>query len=190
MKKLCLALSFLLTVTQLHSFCDSWQPSIELRGAAFIPTGDLFQDIYGHATGNVQVELATRQDEGCWGLWTNVDFLAKEGNSVGLCKSTKAKIFDISFGFRRFWDWRCLTAALGFGANVGHISLRNCTTCSTNCAKEWGGGFVVKSNLYYDINDCWFLDLFADYTYQQICFTTNKAQIGGFKIGVGFGINL
>ena len=189
MKKIIALIGIVSSGAQLHSFYNSWQKSIELRGAAFIPTGDLFRDIYGSAAGNVQVELAARQNEGCWGAWMNGDFISKEGHSLGLCKSTTAKIFDFSLGVRRYWDIRCFTAALGFGANAGHIKLNNCTTCSPTCVSKWGGGFVIKSNLYYDITDCWFLDLFADYTYQKICFTNNEAHIGGVKLGAGVGVN-
>lgn len=163
--------------------------SIEIRGAAFIPTAELFRDIYGGAAGDVQVEVAVEPDDCCYGLWVNADFAAKHGTSLGLKKSTEVKIVNLSFGARYLFDFDCCyRLALGFGPNIGHIRLENCTTCSPCKISKTSIGFVVKSDLYYDITECWFLDFFVDYRYQKMNFT-DHVNVGGFIIGAGLGMN-
>ncbi|MBA3956852.1 MAG: hypothetical protein H0X51_00445 [Parachlamydiaceae bacterium] len=124
----------------------------------------------------------------CYETWVNFDWFTKHGRSEGLKDPTRVSAANISLGIRlpyHFCDQ--VTGYVGIGPSLGRIWVKNDSYCSHEKVSKLVIGGVLKSGILYFINDCIFIDLFADYLYQPVHFETH-VDIGGFKTGAGLGI--
>lgn len=158
---------------------------VEARAAAFIPTSDAFRRIYGTASAAFAIEAVYKLKNPLFGF-ANIDWLSKDGRSIGLHNFTSLKTLNTSFGLKLahpFWE-NCYPY-IGLGPNISVVWIHN----HSHCAKEQSKasvGLVAKSGLYIVLPKQLFLDVFVDYLYQPYNFSKH-ADIGGFKIGLGFG---
>jgi len=162
-----------------------WEAKV--RGAAFIPTNSLFREIYGSAAGNFDAEIAMNIGD-CLQVWANFDYTGIDGNSLNFCNPTSINIFSGSFGLKAPFDtndWSCVY--LGFGPAIGGIQIKDNSQfsgCSNN-TKAFVG-FVAKFGVDFFFANCWFVDFFADYTYQKVSFQ-KLVDASGVRIGAGIG---
>ncbi len=161
--------------------------SLKVRGAAFIPMGVRFKDVYGSVVSNVQIEAATRVCK-CLELWGNVDWFVKSGQSIGLRSFSHIDTINVSFGVKlpyKFSD--CWLMYVGVGPSIGRIELKNFLPTGSERVLKGAVGAVVKTGLYCHLNKHIFIDFFVDYLHQPVRFQST-VQIGGFKVGTGLGL--
>lgn len=160
--------------------------SVEVRSAAFIPTSDLFREIYSDVGANYQVEVATKLYRFMDG-WVNVDWFLKHGSSKGLHDPTRISIANRSLGVKfRYPFCNSLTGYIGLGPNLTVVWLKNKSRCTRERITKAAAGLVVKSGVDYFINKYLFLDFFVDYLYQPIDLGRD-VDVGGTKVGLGIG---
>lgn len=177
---------FLAVVNLVPLFADSGT-RVEIRAAGFIPSSERFRQVYHNIGASYQIE-ASANLYGCVDGWVNVDWFGKHGRSVGYSNPTRVEITNGSFGVRLpFRVCGPLTPYLGLGASFGQIRLRNKSPCCRETVSKFAVGGVLKSGVYYCINGCTYVDLFLDYLYQPVHFSS-CVDIGGVKAGIGFGV--
>lgn len=164
---------------------------VEVRGAAFYHSSKLFREIYGNVGTDYQVQFATRYF--CFELWSNIDWFSKHGKSVGFEDPTRVNIANCSLGLSYLYSLNCQTKLyLGAGPCFARIWLKNkLADHSHEIVSKTTFGGLFKAGLYYNITDCFFIDIFVDYVYQPVHFHKNHKHIdiGGVKPGIGIGIN-
>ena len=160
--------------------------SLKIRAAAFIPTSKLFREIYQTVGPCIELEYAYRFRDYLEG-WGNFDWFFKHGRSVGLNNPTKVKVANFSFGLKFPYNIKqCHEVYIGTGPSISGIWLTNKSCCGCEKVSKPAGGIIVKSGYYYNFSKHLFLDFFADYLYQPIHFQ-HRVDIGGLKMGIGFG---
>ncbi|MGB8467566.1 MAG: hypothetical protein WCE21_01045 [Candidatus Babeliales bacterium] len=161
--------------------------SLKVRSGAFFHTPQKFRKIYGVAGGCVEVEgaYATHANFEAFG---NLDyFIRQKGHSVGLKNPTDVQSFNFSFGVKVPYEVsRHIELYLGVGPSVGGIWIKNDSICGIEKVSQAIIGGVFKSGIYCNIDSRWFVDFFGDYLYQPTKFST-FADVGGFRLGAGFG---
>jgi hypothetical protein len=161
--------------------------NIKIRGSAFIPQSHRFRDIYGKAAGNIELEYVRSVCQHISG-WANIDGLVKHGHSIGFCNPTKIGVAQFSFGLDFPWkvgDRSILYA--GIGPSFGKVWLTNNSLCCCEKVSKGAVGFVVKSGVNICVSQHTFIEIFADYLFERVCFQ-NKVNVGGLKPGIAFGI--
>lgn len=160
--------------------------SFKVRTVAFIPRSERFRNIYGKAIGTIELEAAKRLCNHLE-LWVNSNVLFKHGRSIGFCNPTKIGTVNGSFGFKVPYQVRdCFTVYAGIGPNFTGIWLKNKSMCCKEKISKGAVGIVAKSGLDFFVREHLFFDFFVDYLYQPVNFQT-RVDIGGVKIGLGFG---
>ncbi len=186
MNKLTFRLLFLFLLGNLFSLM-AVETTWEIRSAAFFPSSHRFREIYGNVCLSLQLEASAKLYD-CADGWANLDWVSKNGKSDGFNDSTKVSIANFSFGIK-FPYQLCeqFTAYIGIGPSLSRIWLKNKSQCGHETVSKWAIGGVLKTGIYYYINNCVFIDVFLDYLYQPVPFETH-VNIGGFKTGLGLGV--
>ena len=181
------AIFFLLLMSSSFWLFAEYENTVELRSAAFIPTDNLFRDIYGNAGASYQLEASSAVYEGL-DVWGNLDLFSKPGRSVGLGNSTEILIANTSVGIKvPFQFSEKISPYIGIGISLGRVWLKNNSFCGEDKASKFAVGGVLKTGINYFFMENVFLDVFIDYLYQPVHFETD-IDIGGLKTGIGLGI--
>ncbi len=169
--------------------------SIEVRAAAFYPSGHTFREIYGNVGLSLQVEAArTLKNHNNIGIWGNVEWIFMDGKRRGPCGSSSVDMFDVSFGVKGigyFFEDALLLYA-GIGPEVGFVYIENkircCSGCHTNKQHRSRAaiGGILKTGANVRLSSIFNLSLFADYSYLPVHFNQTH-NMGGGKIGGGLG---
>jgi outer membrane protein W len=189
----------LLCAVILHVSVAARDVIVEFKGAAFIPTGSDFQDIYGKAVGlfgpEVTVDVCNTQK---WYAFASVDYLKKDGHSIGLCNDTTVRMVPLAFGLKYFKPVRCADVYAGLGFQPVHLKTRNCSPQVVQDTSQWCLGGIAKLGAYVGVKCNFVLDFFVDYSFVKagcptLCQPETgilmplKANISGVILGVGLG---
>lgn len=189
MNKIVTTLTLLiLTMSTISTGHECYEFSLEVRGAALLPTSHRFRHIYGHAVGDLQLEAGVKLRD-CLKLWAQFDWFEKHGRSIGFCDPTKIDVMNGALGIKFMKEWcDCLYPYLNGGFVIGGVKVKNRSICCLNerCAKA-AAGFVVGAGFYWFTDHHLFFDAFVDYLYQPVKFQ-ERVNVGGFKIGAGIGV--
>lgn len=178
---------FLILLTVIHPLMAEYR-TIEIRSGAFFPNTERFRKIYGKATAFYGVEVS-RSTDSCLDAWASLDFLTKHGRSDGFSDPTRVNIANFSFGLKIPYQFRDRWIGyIGVGPSWSAVWVKNrYRSHHHHGASQVAFGGILKSGLYYFINDCVFIDLFVDYLYQPISFADKSTEVGGLKTGLGLG---
>lgn len=166
---------------------------LEFRAAYFHPTGSRFDDIYG-GSGIYNLELSVQTWCDLY-TWLSVGYLRESGRSLGLKTKTTFQMVPLGIGLKYLFTCSCFNPYVGAGLGVTWMDVDNKTKFAHDVDK-WGVGGVFKVGSLWNFCDCWFLDIFIDYTYMCIDFHgtksdpfvfRNDADISGFSFGGGIG---
>lgn len=166
---------------------EAQEISVEVRSAAFFHSSKLFREIYGNIGPCYELEASTPL---CYCLdgWANFDWFSKHRKKDCEECASRVGIANISFGLKYPY---CLceqvTAYIGIGPSFSRIWLKEKSQCCRERLTKLVIGGVLKTGIYYFINECIFLDLFVDYLYQPVHFK-RRVDIGGLKTGLGAGV--
>lgn len=179
-----LAFNFML-FSPLLAFSET---NLEFRSAAFFHSSDRFREIYGKVGPSYQLE-ATTSLYNCFDCFANIDWYYQNGKSDGLNWKTNVTIANLSIGIKYpFYINESFSAYVGIGPSISRIVLKNHNhnTHQKKSSDRVVVGGVLKSGLIYSINCNFFLDVFVDYLYQPVHYST-RVDIGGVKVGAGLG---
>ena len=187
-------LLFCLLIFSGSSIFADLNTSLEFRGAAFIHSSHRFREIYGNIGSSYQIEAAGTLDcnfDCNLGWFANADWTQKKGRSEGLNDVTKMSIANFSFGLKYLYPFFCnYTAYVGIGPSFSRIALNNHHTHHRSHHNRYNSriaiGGILKTGVLYSIRCNIFLDVFVDYLYQPVSYSTS-VNIGGFKTGAGIG---
>lgn len=173
---------------------------LEFKAAYFQPTGSLFRHIYGgSALFGPEVTFKLKNQ---WYGFASVDYLTKNGKSLGLRTSTHVNLLPLGIGLKYLWcmnDYSQFYAGLGF--QPVYVMLENCSPYVAKNQNKWGFGGIAKIGAFVDLPHHFFLDFFVDYSFVKVPFKNSvvpagyvqphKANVSGaiFGAGVGYRFN-
>lgn len=188
MKRIFLLLFFLPILLQ----ASDW--TVEGRVAYFYPTSRLIREIYPRGGADYQLE-ASRRVFCNWHLWGSFNYFTKKGHSLGLHDDTRINIYPFSLGVKyNFCFFKHFRPYVGAGATYTLLRIRDHSEHVKEHVHKNGFGLVIKSGINFPIINCIFLDIFADYYYQQMHFRSqpglyrHEVNLSGFKFGAGIGV--
>lgn len=168
--------------------------TIELRSAAFFPLSQDFKRIYGSVGSDYEIQLTTTAFC-CLDAWANFTWYPKHGKVGHCCGSSDLNIGNISIGLQKTCQLcDCFYIYGGIGPIFGQVWLDNRINCGSgnNRRKEkdtaFAVGGIVKTGIYYYFTCNCFVDIFADYFYEQAFFHHN-VDVGGVRTGLGLGVS-
>lgn len=169
---------------------------IEFRANAFLPSSGRFRKIYSKSIREFQVET-TKEIYCFWAAWANVSWLSDNGQAINADDKTRVSIVPISFGLKYFLPITChLNAYFGLGLAYAFVDIKdNINSKDEEKRRHSDGGFggITKSGLRYSFDCMMFFDLFADYQFQRVrfsskhCESNHTANLSGWKLGGGIG---
>jgi len=183
---------FLIPTTSLFSL----NKEAEVRVAYFYPTSKKVRDIYGSGLPLYQVELSY---DLCnrWSGWTSVGYLSKHGHSIGLHDDTRIHFYPIGLGVKHTFELPChFEAYLGGGATYSILHIKDHSSYVKENVRKNNLGGVVKTGILYHVSECFFFDLFFDYSYTKYHFSgthdnikRNNLTMSGLQFGAGAGVS-
>ncbi len=168
---------------------------LEFKAAYFLSTDSCLKSIYGKggALYGPEVTFQLGEDENWYGF-ASVDFLKKNGRSVGLCDPTQMRIVPLAIGLKYFVPFWYGDFYVGLGFQPVHLKTINCSQYVAQVTSKWGFGGIAKIGTYFDLPCNFLLDLFIDYSFVKVgcnscsdLVTPLKANISGAIFGAGLG---
>lgn len=172
---------------------------VEFKAAYFHSTDSCFKAIYGNGAAlfgpEVTFSICSNNN---WYGFASVDYLKKDGKSVGLCNSTTVRMVPLAFGLKYFESVCCADVYAGLGFQPTHLKTTNCSPYVVQHASQWCLGGIAKVGAYIDLRCNFVLDLFLDYSFvkagcPELCqpafgtLVPLKANISGVIFGAGIG---
>lgn len=173
---------------------------LEFKGAYFLSTDSMFKKIYGKGSALYGPELTVQLCENknlC--LFASVDYLQKEGHSLGLCNRTKIKMIPVALGLKYVEPvFNHTDLYVGLGVEAVNVRTKNCSDFVIFEQSQWGIGGIAKAGAYYYLPCNFLLDFFIDYSFVKVgsndcgCvpgLQLAKANLSGAIFGIGLGYN-
>ena len=184
-------LCFILCAVSLQAFALDPVPSpyqYKLSGqvSAFFPESSRFQRIYGDCLPVYGIEFSS-QFSSSWDYWVGLDLYHRSSRMYEDCCHSKITTLYTSSGLNYVFHFLPkFDLKLGLGPVLGVVILDNHSWCKKETSTAFIAGVLFKIAGQWNLNPHVFFKLFADYSY-QCAFFKNYVNIGGTKIGGGFG---
>lgn len=169
---------------------------LEGKAGYFYPTNDLFRELYGDGKGIYGAELTGEICNSFYG-WASVNYFSDSGHSIGLSDPTKIRIIPVGLGVKYMCPLNCFTRFyFGGGFLATHLHTHDFESpIVIPRVDKWGFGGIVKTGFLVFLSKCWFIDVFADWSYMHIDFHNTEgydvirldADLSGFSGGAGIG---
>lgn len=186
--------------------------AVEGRVACFFPQDSHLKRVYDNPWPEYEIEASMPVACSSWNIWGNVNYYEKSGHSTCLHHHSKVDHWTFLIGGKYYFDFfnnlccdpcdpcydPCATSSFhpyaGIGGGAALVKFHDRSEFVKQHKEEWGGSLLLKLGVEYDICDCFFADLFADYAFNWFDFNhkhegteTHKIQTGGLKLGLGLG---
>lgn len=180
-----------------------WQSgwSATARVAYFHPESSRLRKTYTNCFADYQLEVGKIVASNLQ-VWAGVCGFSKEGHSRPFHDSTRLQLIPLNLGVKYFFNLApCIAGYVGGGVCYSMLSIKDHSHYvhkHTN-KNEFGG--LLQSGLNYYFNDCIFVNIFADYYFQEFHFKKhsyashsryverNSINLSGYKLGAGVGYN-
>lgn len=168
---------------------------LEAKGAYYFATNHLFRQIYGHGSGRYGAEATIELCDELY-AFVSIDGFTKKGRSLGGCSPTRLTMIPVSFGLKYLHEICWGDVYLGLGGLATHVSETDCAQFVIPKRHDWTMGGILKAGIIFDLPRCFFIDLFADYSFIKINFNncsclfnvqSCRADISGVAVGLGVG---
>ena len=163
---------------------------LEVKGAAFVPTSQVFKEIY-NSCGDFGIELTA--GELCKHLYvfSSIDFLIKNGETVALESPTKVSIFNLALGLKYFVPFSYGDVYFGLGVQPSRLATHDATALPVD-ESQWTCGGIAKAGVIFDMPNSFFADIFVNYSFAKFNATVGSSVSGttnvdGCLLGVGLG---
>jgi len=164
---------------------------LEVKGAAFVPTSQPFRDIYGDI-GQFGLELTAGSLLTHLYAFSSIDFLIKNGETIGLASPTKVNMIDLAVGVKYFVPFNHGDFYVGVGVQPTYLSITNQGQGPIEPA-QWNCGGVAKVGAIFNMPHSFFADIFFDYSFAKFNASTvpsspvTTTNTNGCVFGIGFG---
>jgi hypothetical protein len=174
--------------------CAGRDVLLEFKGAYFLPTDHNFRHIYGGGA-LFGPEVTFEFFNQVYGFMS-IDFLQKDGFSLGGCFPTQITLVPIGMGFKYFVPFCYGDFYVGIGLQSTVVQITNCSPNVLPEQSQWGFGGIAKIGTIFDLPCNLFIDIFIDYSFLSVsfnnCCQTNpaaaqKAHVSGTIFGVSLG---
>lgn len=154
---------------------------LEFKGAYFHGTSSRFKKIY--SGGALFGPELTVQFCDCsnWYGFLSVDYLSKNGHSIGLQSPTRVTLLPIGIGvkyFTQFTCWECADFYIGLGFQPLRVHTHDKSGFVIPKLTKWGMGGIVKTGAYIDLSGNFLLDIFVDYSFARVKNHETQAPTG------------
>ncbi len=175
--------------------CFNKDVILEFRAGYFRPTDCVFRNIVDNKAALFGPEVTFHMYRCIYGF-TSIDFLTKNGRSLGLQNSTDIFMLPLGIGLKWMEEIsNCVTGYVGLGFQPTFLRTKDCSPFVCQKRHKWGFGGIAKAGVYVDWQENWFLDFFVDYSFVKVkpfcCDIPNvqprKADLSGVIIGGGLG---
>lgn len=175
--------------------CFNKDVILEFKAAYFRPNDCVFRNIIDNKAALFGPELTFHMYRCIYGF-TSIDFLTKNGHSLGLNNSTDIFLLPLGIGLKWMEEiYDCVTGYVGLGFQPTWLRTKDRSPFVCQKRHKWGFGGIAKAGLYIDMPCDFVLDLFVDYSFVKVkpfcCDIPNvqsrKADLSGVIIGAGFG---
>jgi len=154
----------------------------ELKGSYFNPSDRAFKDIYGRgATYGAEAGLKLGR---FIGLWVAAESFAKKGQMTFTQEETTLKIMPLAAGLSGEFPLGPISPYVKLGLGYFHYEENNVL----GTVKKSNVGYLGQVGLIARIIGPLFLDLFGSYSVCQVKPLELEADLGGFKAGLGLGL--
>ena len=194
-----LARGFFMLATVAHIPLAARDIILEFKGAYFHPTGSTFKAVYGKSAAlfGPEVTVSFCDAKRIYGF-ASVDYLKKNGSSVGLCNATTVRMVPLAFGFKYFKPVCCADLYAGLGFQPTHLKTINCSPYVQEYTSQWCLGGIAKFGAYVDVSCNVVFDFFLDYSFvkagcPKVCqpatgvIVPRRASLSGVIFGAGIG---
>jgi outer membrane protein W len=158
----------------------------ELRAGGFFPTSSTIQKIFGHGWIEGEAEF-TYRFIGHWGVWGNAGYSFNKNGHVKFHHDAHIQLIPVSAGLKYIFCSHKIRPYLGIGPCYTFIHLKNYSPLTRQRSYKNRFGFAAKSGIYFYLPRHWAIDLFLDYYFQHVHFQRTKADVSGFRAGLGLG---
>lgn len=172
---------------------------LEVKGAYFLPTDHLFKKIYG-GNGIVGAEVTFELCNQFYG-YVAVDYLSAKGKSIGFCSLTKMSMTNLELGFKYFFPYECFLPYfdgdfyIGIGVLPTRLHTNDCSPFVIESRTKWSCGGILKTGVYFNLPQCFVLDVFFDYSFVNVHYAcepgeftgSHTAHLSGCWFGAGIG---
>lgn len=193
MKIKCLLVLLLLPLTTL--LADQWDEwGVEGRVAYYRPSNKRFRKIYQNGGPDYQIEV-TRRLCNDWLGWLNVSWFNQSGHSLGRRHHTRIDFIPVGLGIKRnIYLTRKVLCYVGGGLNFSFIRIKDHYSYVKRHDHRESLGGVIKLGLNYQLTNCFYVGIFADYLIQRFNYKGFKhgayrrnINADGFKFGGNIG---
>ncbi len=172
---------------------EGWDAQVRVAG--FVPSSSLARRVYSDVWPQFQLEFSYE----IWcpiSLWTNVGWTPKCGKSTYRHNNTRLTLVPIGLGLDySFFFAQCFEAYIGGGATYSYLHIKDVDHFIKSDRSEWAFGGIVKSGLRYHFHECFFAELFVDYTWVEFKFEkrhkvdAHNVNLNGLLFGGGLGVS-
>lgn len=168
--------------------------SFELKAEYFVFQNEKMRKIYGK--GALEVEASSTYSlSDTFQIYGSVGYLETKGKSINFDQKTTFWKVPVDLGLRAIFNLGCsLDWYLTVGPRYFYAHQKNKSSYVNKKIGKSGVGGFANSGFNYYLSESFFVDLFASYSYEPICFSTTKkgvysktVQVGGYSIGGGLG---
>jgi len=158
---------------------------VEAKGIYFHPAESAFRDIYGGGLcigGEVTVRLAGR-----FSLWASADYFSKTGALTFTGEEAKLRIVPVLAGLK--YSFGPIGPVRPYlGAGPGYFQYKEKSPIGV--VEKGSLGFGVKAGACLEIPGGVLVDLQAGYTRCKVKPQEIEADIGGFQVALGIGLEI
>jgi len=170
----------------------------EFRVAYFSPNQKKLRRIYSTGWVDYQLELSYRLCDN-WRIWAGVNGFSRRGESIGFHNVTRLTVVPVNVGVRYLFDLGCYTKLyLGVAGCYSTLNIRDHSHFVRGHTRKRQWGALYEIGLYYDLTDCYYMSLFADYydqrfhirrshDHEDYFVKKHSLDMSGYKIGFGWG---
>lgn len=163
---------------------------LEVKGAAFLPTSEIFRDMY-HYCGNFGGEATVGSGFDHVYGFGSIDFLVKHGNTVELNNPTKMTIVNFALGLKYFVPFEHGDFYLGVGVQPTHLTTFDRISAELLVLQsQWSCGGIAKMGVIFDLPHSLFVDLYFDYSFvkfDNFGVDAGQTPVNAGLLGVGIG---
>jgi len=158
---------------------------LEVKGAAFVPTSELFKNIYG-TCGDFGVELTAGELFKNLYSFGSIDFYLKDGITSELESTTRVTMLNFALGLKYFVPFHQGDFYIGLGVEPSRMTTQDENSLTLQDV-QWGCGGIAKVGVLVDLPHSLFTDIFFNYSFVNFNGTEQSTPVNGCLFGIGFG---